>query len=132
MSPASIFMSTMEKDTVELVADSETELAEGAGETTPEVKAVPESKKIQRKPPESQTGSISFVVVISLIVSLGGVLGGYSHGFPSPTLLDLQEAYDEGDRVTAFSSSSVYAGLFGVSLSHTHPLTSHRPGEVQV
>jgi hypothetical protein len=69
------------------------------------------------KPPsvQSQTGSIRFVIAVSLIVSIGGVLGGYSHGFPSPTLLDLQLAYERGDRVTAFSSSSDYAGLFAVS-----------------
>jgi hypothetical protein len=62
----------------------------------------------------SQTGSVGVVIVISLIVSIGGILGGYSHGFPSPTLLDLQLEYERGDRVTAFSSSSNYVGLFGV------------------
>ena len=111
----------LEKDTTELVADAE---LEERGEAAVEIKAVPKNEPTsRRKPAESQTGSISFVVVVSLIVSLGGVLGGYSHGFPSPTLLDLQEAYDRGDRVTAFSSSSAFAGLFGVSqcVHQPHP-----------
>ncbi len=70
-----------------------------------------------------RTGSVGPVLTVALIVSIGGVLGGCSHGFPSPTLLDLQEAYEEGERVTAFSSSSIYAGLFGVSLQNQpHPM----------
>jgi hypothetical protein len=68
---------------------------------------------------KQSTGFVGCVVAISLVVSIGGVIGGYSHGFPSPTLLGLQQRYERGERVTAFSSSSVYAGLFGVSL---HPI----------
>ena len=66
---------------------------------------------------EEKRGMTSVVPVLccALIVCLGGVLGGYSHGFPSPTLLDLQRAYQRGERVTAFPSSSIYVGLFGVS-----------------
>lgn len=66
--------------------------------------------------PSSQTGSVGPVLLYSLIACIGGVLGGYSHGFPSPTLLDLEKAYERGERVNAFPSSSVYAGLFGVSV----------------
>ena len=64
---------------------------------------------------DTKTGRIGPVLLYALIVCLGGVLGGYSHGFPSPTLLDLEEAYQQGERVNAFQSSSIYAGLFGVS-----------------
>ena len=64
---------------------------------------------------KSKTGSVGPVLFCALVACVGGVIGGYSHGYPSPTLLDLQEAYERGDRVTAFSSSSIYAGLFGVS-----------------
>ena len=63
----------------------------------------------------SKTGSVGPVLVFALIACLGGVLGGYSHGFPSPTLLDLEIAYEMGERVTAFSSRSIYEGIFGVS-----------------
>ncbi len=63
----------------------------------------------------AENGGARVVVVISVVVALGGVIGGYSHGFPSPTLLDLQREYERGERVSAFSSSSVYAGIFGVS-----------------
>ena len=73
---------------------------------------------------EQRTGLVSCVVAISLVVSVGGVIGGYSHGFPSPTLLDLQEDHDAGERVSAFSSKSIYAGIFGVSI-HAAPPTSH-------
>lgn len=62
-----------------------------------------------------QTSLVSPVLGFSLIVCIGGVLGGYSYGFPSPTLLDLEESYESGERVTAFPSSSIYAGIFGVS-----------------
>lgn len=74
---------------------------------------------------QQSTGFVGYVIIISLMVSIGGVIGGYSHGFPSPTLLNLQVAYERGERVTAFSSSSVYAGLFGVSpcmQKQPHPL----------
>ena len=64
---------------------------------------------------KSQTGTVGPVLAFALIVCLGGVLGGYSHGFPSPTLLELEIAYQGGERVTAFSSSSIYEGIFGVS-----------------
>lgn len=88
---------------------------------------VPEQSPINESEPESttaeievgqqpSTGLVSCVVAISMVVCIGGVMGGYSHGFPSPTLVDLQEDYDAGERVTAFSSKSAYAGIFGVSL----------------
>ena len=64
---------------------------------------------------KSETGRIYVVLALSLIVCIGGVIGGYSHGFPSPTLLDLQNLYENGDRVNSFPSNSFYAGLFGVS-----------------
>ncbi len=63
----------------------------------------------------NKTGRVWVVLVYALIAALGGVIGGYSHGFPSPTLLDLQQAYEGGERTTAFSSSGAYAGVFGVS-----------------
>ena len=69
----------------------------------------------------SKTGSVGPVLGFALIVCLGGVLGGYSHGYPSPTLLDLQRAYQSGERVTAFSSSSVYEGIFGVRRASPAP-----------
>lgn len=72
------------------------------------------------KAESARTGLVGSVLLYSLIVCIGGVIGGFSHGFPSPTLLDLQKDYDGGQRVTAFPSSSVYAGLFGVS-AHVHP-----------
>ena len=79
----------------------------------------------------TSTGRIGPVLAISLIVALGGVIGGYSHGFPSPTLLNLQKDYERGERVVAFSSKSIYAGIFGVSVfckeqsspSHLHAHT---------
>ncbi len=64
---------------------------------------------------QHNSGRVWVVLVYALMAAMGGVIGGYSHGFPSPTLLDLQEAYDSGERETAFSSSTAYAGLFGVS-----------------
>lgn len=70
---------------------------------------------------KAKTGSVSFVLLFALIVCIGGVLGGYSHGFPSPTLLELELAYESGERVTAFSSSSIYEGLFGVSCRPAPP-----------
>ena len=70
---------------------------------------------VETKNKEIKTGRVSTVVVYALIVSIGGVIGGYSHGFPSPTLIDLQMEYDKGERVAAFPSSCFYAGLFGVS-----------------
>lgn len=63
---------------------------------------------------EAPTGRVLPVLAICLVVCTGGVIGGYSHGYPSPTLLDLQRQYEDGDRVTAFSSGSIYAGIFGV------------------
>ena len=71
-----------------------------------------EDSKAGEKP---QTGSLGPVLLCALVVCVGGVIGGYSHGFPSPTLLNLQKAYEKGERVTAFQSSSIYAGIFGVS-----------------
>ena len=61
------------------------------------------------------TGSVGAVLTFALIVCVGGVLGGYSHGYPSPTLLELDRDYQRGERVVAFSSSSIYEGIFGVS-----------------
>ena len=71
--------------------------------------------------PTTSTGRVGPVVVFALIACIGGVLGGYSHGFPSPTLLQLEIAYRGGDRVTAFSSKSIYEGLFGVSALEVKP-----------
>ena len=68
-----------------------------------------------------KTGSVAPILAFALIVCIGGVLGGYSHGFPSPTLLDLQIAYERGDKVTAFPSSSIYVGIFGVSVCKPAP-----------
>ena len=70
---------------------------------------------------KSKTGSVGPVLLFALIACIGGVLGGYSHGFPSPTLLELELAYERGERVTAFSSSSIYEGLFGVSCRPAPP-----------
>ena len=75
-------------------------------------RSIKKSKAVEEK---SKTGRLGCVLLFALIACIGGVLGGYSHGFPSPTLLELKIAYDRGERVTAFSSSSVYEGLFGVS-----------------
>ena len=63
----------------------------------------------------SITGRVGLVFVFALIACIGGILGGYSHGFPSPTLLQLELAYERGERTIAFSSKSIYEGLFGVS-----------------
>ena len=118
------------EDTVrslEEMEDAEEEEALGLGEGQAAIKIAAEleeeeeeeaEKPIKEKPVEFEknaTGFVGYIVVISLIVSIGGVLSGCSHGFPSPTLLDLEEAYRQGDRVTAFSSSSKYAGTFAVS-----------------
>ncbi len=80
-----------------------------------------QSAKQKRKVATTTAGP---VLAFALIVCLGGVLGGYSHGFPSPTLLDLERAYERGERVIAFSSSSIYEGIFGVSFcssNQPHP-----------
>ncbi len=73
----------------------------------------------------SSTGRVGLVLVFALMACTGGILGGYSHGFPSPTLLQLEIAYENGERTTAFSSKSIYEGLFGVSSHATilHPLS---------
>ena len=125
----------MEKDSERLVEEAEAEdqapgegqavvqeVQEAAAVVAEEVTRAEEapnarekSKKKSVEFEKSATGFVGYIVVISLIVSVGGVLSGCSHGFPSPTLLDLEEAYRRGDRVTAFSSSSIYAGIFGVS-----------------
>lgn len=73
----------------------------------------PRSPLVRRQ--ASSTGRVWAVLGYALIAALGGVIGGYSHGFPSPTLYDLQEAYSNGERTTAFSSDGAYAGAFGVS-----------------
>ena len=74
------------------------------------------SLKAKTSPEEkSKTGRIGPVLLFALIACIGGILGGYSHGFPSPALLELETAYQGGERVTAFSSSSIFEGLFGVS-----------------
>lgn len=79
-------------------------------------------KSRSSKEEKSETGAVGPVLLFALIACIGGVLGGYSHGFPSPTLLELELAYERGERVTAFSSSSIYEGLFGVSCNQPHPL----------
>ncbi len=71
----------------------------------------------------SQTGQVGPVLLFAIIACVGGVLGGYSHGFPSPTLYELEIAYQSGERVTAFSSSSIYEGLFGVSYIVAEPVS---------
>ena len=82
---------------------------------------------------EASTGRVIPVLVICLVVCTGGVIGGYSHGYPSPTLLDLQRQYEGGERVTAFSSSSVYAGIFGVrSCSPAPPTITFSPPQCRL
>ena len=88
------------------------ELINSAQPPTAEMNSVQVNGEFKR---ETETGRICSVLALSLIVCIGGVIGGYSHGFPSPTLLELQKQYENGDRVDAFSSDSFYAGLFGVS-----------------
>lgn len=83
-----------------------------------------ERKEKKSSEARSQTRFISPVLGFSLIVCIGGVLGGYSHGFPSPTLLELEQAYERGERITAFPSDSILAGIFGVSTQpHSPPIT---------
>ena len=85
-----------------------------------------DESKVEAKIKKKESGSVltMTVVLYALIVSIGGVIGGYSHGFPSPTLIDLQTEYDKGERVTAFPSHSFYAGLFGVSVLFLYTLTN--------
>lgn len=100
---------------------SATPIMDVVGETSTEVNsrstevAVLRSNTVTQKRKHHKTGiNVSIVVLYALIVSIGGIIGGYSHGFPSPTLIDLQIEYDKGERVTAFPGSCFYAGLFGV------------------
>ena len=104
-----------EKEAGEVTGEELKAEAAAQAESTGDATSKAAEKPSPPAPLKTKTGSVGPVLVYSLIVCVGGVLGGYSHGYPSPTLLDLQEAYERGDRVTAFSSSSIYAGLFGVS-----------------
>ncbi len=74
------------------------------------------NSKVQNGPEQAVESGFSVPLLLcALVACMGGILGGFSHGFPSPTLLELQQAYEGGERTTAFPSNSFYAGLFGVS-----------------
>lgn len=72
---------------------------------------------VQRPPEQMETGFSVPLLLCAVVACMGGVLGGFSHGYPSPTLLELHQAFLNGDTVTAFPSTSFYTGLFGVSLN---------------
>ena len=79
-------------------------------------KRLGESGKRPKSPEDPvDSGFSAPLILCTLVACMGGVLGGFSHGFPSPTLLELHQAFLNGDTITAFPQSSFYTGLFGVS-----------------